>query len=473
VASERPLRVGICGFDLQEIRSITRTASLYLEALRDEPGLKVIDVHGCPESANVDAILDFGHHIIGRPSWPDPPVVCCMHGTVARGLDDYAARWEVLRSGDCLLVNCEADAQILAQQPRGPGVEVLPLAVDERRFHPALRRTVQLPACQVRFGFVGRLLPQRSLHRVLEALAEVREAGVNAHLVVVGSFTRYEYLDWYDGDAYACYVRNLLALSSLRGAVTFLGDVGIDTLLREIYTEVDLLVHPSTVVDENFGYAPLEAAACGTPALVTAWGGLRDTVRPWTGIVLSCWSTATGIRFDQNQLVAGMMKAADPGWAESMGNAARQRAARDYNRTLFRRRLVNILRRVVAGGPAAPPAWTHHRVAEFHRAFTPTLPAWGELWAWLRPYGEPLAEMTEANVCRLAHGTQFCGNTVTCSDPAWPFAAQAPEDVVSLVATLSQSEARVGDLLRQSDAQPEDTLRLLESLVAAGVVLCW
>jgi glycosyltransferase involved in cell wall biosynthesis len=35
-----------------------------------------------------------------------------------------------------------------------------------------------------------------------------------------------------------------------------------------------MTTHP----DENFGFAPVEAMACGLPVVASAWGGLKDTV---------------------------------------------------------------------------------------------------------------------------------------------------------------------------------------------------
>ena len=47
---------------------------------------------------------------------------------------------------------------------------------------------------------------------------------------------------------------------------------------EEIERLVDVFVSLSVHQDENFGYAPIEAMACGVPAVVTDWGGYRDSV---------------------------------------------------------------------------------------------------------------------------------------------------------------------------------------------------
>ena len=46
--------------------------------------------------------------------------------------------------------------------------------------------------------------------------------------------------------------------------------------LKEAYNGCDLFVSMSLYHDEDFGYSPIEALCCGTPALLTAWGGYHD-----------------------------------------------------------------------------------------------------------------------------------------------------------------------------------------------------
>jgi hypothetical protein len=45
-----------------------------------------------------------------------------------------------------------------------------------------------------------------------------------------------------------------------------------------VYARSSLVVSASTIYDNNFGYVPIESMAAGTPPVVAAWGGYRDSV---------------------------------------------------------------------------------------------------------------------------------------------------------------------------------------------------
>ena len=69
--------------------------------------------------------------------------------------------------------------------------------------------------------------------------------------------------------------------------------------LARLYTAADLLVTCTTHHDENFGYAQVEAMACGTPVVGSRWGGLKDTIIDGvTGFGFNALFTANGIRVD-------------------------------------------------------------------------------------------------------------------------------------------------------------------------------
>jgi glycosyltransferase involved in cell wall biosynthesis len=87
------------------------------------------------------------------------------------------------------------------------------------------------------------------------------------------------------------------------------------------YRAADLVWYP-TIDDEPFGLVPLEAAACGTPVVVTASGGMTETVVPdETGLVV------------QKGDVAGLARAAlavlgDPALRDRLVAAAARRVRR-------------------------------------------------------------------------------------------------------------------------------------------------
>jgi glycosyltransferase involved in cell wall biosynthesis len=114
-----------------------------------------------------------------------------------------------------------------------------------------LRRRLDLDDCLV-ILFVGFVTPRKGLEYLLEAMRSVPE---NVHLLIVGKWEQ----------AYRAYCLDWLTL--LRGRVHELGFVP-DEDKAAYYSLADAYVSPSYL--EGFGITPIEAMACGTPAIVTS-----------------------------------------------------------------------------------------------------------------------------------------------------------------------------------------------------------
>ncbi|XVX19390.1 glycosyltransferase family 4 protein [Actinomycetota bacterium] len=144
--------------------------------------------------------------------------------------------------------------------------------VDTRLFHPgwrhdagtkALRRALA-PGGETLIGYVGRLAPEKELHRLVE-LTSVQ----GSRLVLVG-----------DGPSREEIGATLTeAVASSHGRPTlppvFLGRREGDDLARA-YAAFDLFVHTGT--RETFGQTLQEAAAMGLPVVAPARGGPLDLV---------------------------------------------------------------------------------------------------------------------------------------------------------------------------------------------------
>ncbi len=123
----------------------------------------------------------------------------------------------------------------------------------------------------VRLAAVCRLAPNKRVSHCIQALAQLRQRGLAAHLTVVGG-----------GDTEAALRRETTELQ-LDDAVRFTGLVSEeekDAILRESH----LLLHTS--VREGWGLNVIEANAMGTPAAVYPVPGLREsTLHDQTGLV--------------------------------------------------------------------------------------------------------------------------------------------------------------------------------------------
>lgn len=278
----------------------------------------------------------------------DLPLVSTFH-TLARvkaecGLPDEPeqrerAEAEVIGCSDAILANCEAEARQLVQlYGADPDrIELVPPGVDHAFFSPGPRQGARAALRHLQLGdgpvllFVGRIQPLKSLDVAVRALAEMHDP--SAVLVVVGGASGA------DGAAEVERVRKLAARLGVTDRVRF-ADPQPHHLLSTYYRAADVVVVPSR--SESFGLVALEAAACGTPVVAAAVGGLRTLVdHGRTGFLVDGADPAEyAARIDA---ILG-----DPSLAaELSSNAARR--ARDYTWSTAAARLRRLYADITAG----------------------------------------------------------------------------------------------------------------------------
>ena len=299
------LRLALIRFDNKEIVSIERTAAVYVNALTANYDVThVHDPRSVLDWTTFDLAIDFMHYFIEAGFRPPIPIIYCLHGTAARGMAPYRQHGHQLRSWDRFIVNCTSDKQIIEFlfPVNGPKASVLPLPVDDRIFFPRkkseCKRKLGLQN-NVVLGFVGRLYPQKNFHRLLSIAAAIRTQlpSRNIRCVVIGDYCLYTYFDWYSDKAYALYNASLIRRLALEEQVSLVQTFPADADLNEYYNAMDILFHPTNVLDENYGYVPREAAACGVPVIGNAWGGLKDmSITGTDSLLLPTYVTQTGLR---------------------------------------------------------------------------------------------------------------------------------------------------------------------------------
>ena len=238
----------------------------------------------------------------------DVPSYLAQHapGPVGRGAARAAWRWvrHVHGLADRTLAPSSAALAELALHDV-PRTALWTRGVDAAAFHPswradagtrALRRALA-PDGQVLVGYVGRLAPEKELHR-LAALSTVP----GTRVVVVG-----------DGPSRADDGAHLTAAGL---DVVFLGRRDGDDLARA-YAALDVFVHTGT--RETFGQTLQEAAASGLPVVAPARGGPLDLVdHSRTGLLFDPDSRG-GLRDAVAHLVGDRAK------REALGRAGRER----------------------------------------------------------------------------------------------------------------------------------------------------
>jgi D-inositol-3-phosphate glycosyltransferase len=209
----------------------------------------------------------------------DLPLACTFH-TLARvkGLDGADAREreqaEVAAIGcsDLVLASCadEAGQMIRFYGADADRVEVLAPGVDHAFFGPGsragARRAVGIDPDRPVVLYVGRIQPLKGLDIAVEALAHLPGRPL---LVVVGGPSGPE------GEEYLGGIRKRAESLGIEDRIRWVAPQPHERL-ASYYRAAAVVLVPSQ--SESFGLVALEAAACGTPVVATAVGGLHALV---------------------------------------------------------------------------------------------------------------------------------------------------------------------------------------------------
>ena len=184
-----------------------------------------------------------------------------------------AAEARIMGCSDAVLASCTVEAhQIHELYGADPDrIEIVAPGVDHAFFSPGhrpqARRALGLPEAGKMLLFVGRIQPLKGLDVAVETLAHLDRP--DTFLVVVGGPSGAQ------GSAEVDRIKKLVADRGLVDRVRFVPPQRHE-LLSTYYRAADVCLVPSR--SESFGLVALEAAACGTPVVASAVGGLRTLV---------------------------------------------------------------------------------------------------------------------------------------------------------------------------------------------------
>src|SRR3984957_16288712 len=186
------------------------------------------------------------------------------------------AEASIIDCSDAVLASCTVEAeQIASLYGADPTrIRIVPPGVDHAFFgpghRPQARRALGLPLDGRLLLFVGRIQPLKCADVAIETLAELREAGGEPYrLVVVGGPSGPP------GEKSLQRLHDVADARGVREHVHFIAPQPHE-LLSSYYRAADVCVVPSR--SESFGLVALEAAACGTPVVASAVGGLTTLV---------------------------------------------------------------------------------------------------------------------------------------------------------------------------------------------------
>ncbi len=125
----------------------------------------------------------------------------------------------------------------------------------------------------VLLGVVAQLSPWKGQDTAIEALGLLRRAGIDAHLLLIGSAKFLASATRFDNEAYLARLHELAATAGLVERVSFLGE---REDVPELVRALDVLLLPSW--EEPFGRALIEAMALAVPVIATSVGGPPEII---------------------------------------------------------------------------------------------------------------------------------------------------------------------------------------------------
>ena len=143
------------------------------------------------------------------------------------------------------------------------GVDLQKFDIEQRqKWSGEVKKEYRLEKFERIFGFVGRVIPEKGINEMLEAFMSLENAE-KACLVVVGPTDRADLLD-----------KDLYEKAKQQENIVFTGGVANPA---KYYAAFDYMILPS--YQEGFGMTVLEAAAVGTPSIITNIKGPTDFIK--------------------------------------------------------------------------------------------------------------------------------------------------------------------------------------------------
>lgn len=512
-----PARVGVVlgsGFPLASLARINRGIFLALSARHELVHLPPEYPYASPEErrAMAEAFLRRCDVVAGLLDLPllaararigrRVPYLYFTHGDLSAGAWDVRAALPYLTSADVMLVNCAPEVEIARLLLGNAGVRVVPftgaeefypLGDDERR---AVRRRFRWGDDDRVVLFSGRVIPEKNVHTLLAVFEVVREQVPGAHLVLAGPMgTEEKGLERFGVRPVSLSATYSRLIARMDAADRVHTPGSMDTRrLRELYNAADVAVSLTLNPDENFGMAQVEAMACGTPVVGTAWGGLMDTIDDGvTGCRVSTVSTPTGVKCSWweaiNQIVRLLR---DDGARRELRERCPGSVAARYSLAALEGALHEIVAASVRGAaaPAEPlratafaeelwsvceprlPGPAYRRSPRAEALYAALVTPFTAGSAWHVPAGEPLAP---DQVVSLATPVHPGAGSVRPDDVFYPYDVPVPEEhrgaVEVLLEVLRESPAFVAGEIADPGPESAPVAQALMWMVRAGLVL--
>ncbi len=251
-----------------------------------------------------------------------------LHNDIQRHISDvewwltYEA-WRVI----CCSHYMEGEVKHVFQLPQDK-INVIPNGVDASKFasRSAFARREEYAAPDEKIVFyVGRLVREKGVHVLVDAIPEVLSHYPRAKFIIAGRGPCAEQL------------KQQAALLGVDRRVYFTGYIDDETR-NSLYGWADVAVFPSLY--EPFGIVALEAMAARTPVVVSDAGGFREVVRHGEDGLMAYTNDSHSLA--QNILAVLL----NPDLANRLKENAYRRVLADFNWRIIARRTIDVYREV-------------------------------------------------------------------------------------------------------------------------------
>ncbi len=195
-------------------------------------------------------------------------------GTVSAGVRRLLAG-----GATALIANSGYTAERFGPEQLPAAAHVVHNPVDLERFHPDrvdaanARARLGLAPQALALAVLGQLTPWKAQDDAVRILGALRERGIDAHLLLIGSVKFAAKATRYDNPSYVRALEDLIADLDLSDRVSFLGE---REDVPELLSAVDVALVPSW--EEPFGRAVAEGMAMGVPVAATSVGGPPELI---------------------------------------------------------------------------------------------------------------------------------------------------------------------------------------------------
>lgn len=200
-------------------------------------------------------------------------------------------------------------------------ISVKPIGIDSRLYKPVY-------SYPPRVLFVGRVIPEKGIHYLIQAL---KYTNPEIELFVVGQVVDYKYYK------YLCELTRALNLSD---RVYFKGLVSQREKI-EIYGNSGVVVLPSTTRLESFGISLLEGMASGKPVIAT------DMIPGAVNVIKNCGCGVLVPPRNPLKLAEALKSIFDNGEASSMGRKARKYVEENCDWETIANEVVEIYNKII------------------------------------------------------------------------------------------------------------------------------